>query len=310
MNKIRCIFMGTPQIAATILENMLQANIEVGLVVTQPDKKKGRKQNLVFSEVKEVAVQHGIEVFQPVRIKEDYQTILDYKPDIIVTCAYGQIVPKVILDAPVYGAVNLHGSLLPALRGGAPIQRAIWNGDSVSGMTLMKMAPKMDAGPILDVEKVEILDEDNSSSVFEKMAQAASILLLRNWDKLVTGQAYFVEQDENLATYAPVISKSEEHIDLNQDDVHIFNQIRALSNEPGAYFIVKNKKFKVLKARYMQSQVLNPMTFAGLVNDGFGLYLNEGILLIDQCQMEGKPVLNAKDFYNGMGRNLVGTRVE
>ncbi|MGN1276455.1 MAG: methionyl-tRNA formyltransferase [Floccifex sp.] len=310
MKEIRCIFMGTPEIAATLLENMIQAGIKVGMVVTQPDKKKGRKQILVYSQVKEVALSHGIEVFQPVRLKEDYQKIIDFKPDIIVTCAYGQWVPKNILDLPVYGCINLHGSLLPAYRGGAPIQRAIWNGESISGMTLMKMAPKMDGGPICDIEKVSISLEDNSSSIFKKMADAASVLLIRNWKDLVTGQAQFISQDEAKATLAPVISKEEEHIDLQQDDMHIFNQIRALSNTPGAFVKVKNKKFKILKARYLPCLIENPYEFSGLKDNGFVLNLKEGLLIIDECQMEGKPVLSGKQFFNGMGRNLVGERVE
>ena len=132
MENRRIIFMGTPKIASVVLKTMLENDIHVGLVVTQPDKKKGRKQQLVYSEVKEVALEYDIPVFQPVKIKSDYQTILDFAPDLIVTCAYGQIVPKEVLDLPVYGCVNLHGSLLPKYRGGAPIQRAIWNGDKVS----------------------------------------------------------------------------------------------------------------------------------------------------------------------------------
>ena len=157
MKNRRIIFMGTPKIASVVLKTMLENDIHVGLVVTQPDKKKGRKQQLVYSEVKEVALEYDIPVFQPVKIKSDYQTILDFAPDLIVTCAYGQIVPKEVLDLPRYGCVNLHGSLLPKYRGGAPIQRAIWNGDKVSGMSLMKMAPKMDAGPVLAQKEIEIL---------------------------------------------------------------------------------------------------------------------------------------------------------
>lgn len=168
MENRRIIFMGTPKIASVVLKTMLENDIHVGLVVTQPDKKKGRKQQLVYSEVKEVALEYDIPVFQPVKIKSDYQTILDFAPDLIVTCAYGQIVPKEVLDLPAYGCVNLHGSLLPKYRGGAPIQRAIWNGDKVSGMSLMKMAPKMDAGPVLAQKEIEILPEDNSTSLLKR----------------------------------------------------------------------------------------------------------------------------------------------
>ncbi len=307
---MKCIFMGTPEIAATLLENMLKSGIQVDLVVTQPDKKKGRKQTLVYSQVKEVALKYDIPVFQPIRIREDYQVILDCQPDVIVTCAYGQFVPKAILDCPTYGCVNLHGSILPKYRGGAPIQRAIWNGDTISGMSLMKMAPKMDAGPVLGVKEVQITKEDNNASIFKKMAQAASHLLLEKWDEIVSGNAVYVEQKEEDVVFAPIISKEEEHIDLSQSDEMISNQIRALSYEPGAYVLVKNKKFKILKAQYKQEKVEQEFKFIGLVDQCFGLTLHNGILEIEECQMEGKPVMKAKDFYNGQGRNLVGAIVE
>ena len=223
---------------------MLENDIHVCLVVTQPDKKKGRKQQLVYSEVKEVALEYDIPVFQPVKIKSDYQTILDFAPDLIVTCAYGQIVPKEVLDLPRYGCVNLHGSLLPKYRGGAPIQRAIWNGDTVTGMSLMKMAPKMDAGPVLAQKEIEILPTDNSTTLFDKMGICASELLLSHFEEICSGHAVYVEQDESQVVFSPVLSKEEEHIDLNQDDEHILNQIRAFANAPGAYVLLKGKKFK------------------------------------------------------------------
>lgn len=310
MSMSRCVFMGTPAIAAVVLENMIKNNIQVGLVVTQPDKKVGRKQKIVYSPVKEIAEKYGISCFQPIRIKEDFQTILDFNPDLIVTCAYGQIVPISILECPKYGCVNLHGSLLPKYRGGAPIQRAIWNGDKVTGMSLMKMAPKMDAGPVLDVEKIDILDDDNSSTIFEKLGVAASRLLIKNFDLICSNQAKYIEQDASKVTFAPIITKEEEKIDLTKDDLFIYNQIRALSLKPGAYVLLKNKKFKILKARYIKESVSSNYELVGWVHDGYGLTLKNGVLIIEQCQMEGKPIVCAKDFYNGQGRNLVGTFVE
>ncbi len=309
MEKKRIVFMGTPKIASIVLESMLENDIEVGMVVTQPDKKKGRKQVVVYSETKEVALKHGIEVFQPIKIREDYQKLIDYKPDLIVTCAYGQIVPKVILDLPKYGCVNLHGSLLPKYRGGAPIQRAIWNGDKVSGMSLMKMAPKMDAGPVLAQKEIVIEDEDNSTTLFDKMAICASELFLENFDLICSEDAEYIEQDESKMVLAPVLSKEEEHIDFTQDDQSVLNQIRAFSDAPGAYVLLNNKKFKILKAHLEQgkdsSYILKQV---GKNQLGFGL--KASMLVIDVCQMEGKPVMDVKSFYNGQGRNLVGTKVE
>ena len=333
MKNRRIIFMGTPKIASVVLKTMLENDIHVGLVVTQPDKKKGRKQQLVYSEVKEVALEYDIPVFQPVKIKSDYQTILDFAPDLIVTCAYGQIVPKEVLDLPVYGCVNLHGSLLPKYRGGAPIQRAIWNGDKVSGMSLMKMAPKMDAGPVLAQKEIEILPEDNSTSLFEKMGVCASELLLEHFavimtphygpkfgypdkeiimehfEEICSGKAVYVEQDESQVVFSPILSKEEEHIDLNQDDEHILNQIRAFSDAPGAYVLLNGKKFKILKASYLDEQ----NEFGLLIKIGknkLGIGLHLGTLVIETCQMEGKPVMDCASFFNGQGRNLVGNIVE
>lgn len=310
MSNIRCIFMGTPEIAATVLDSMLKANIEVGLVVTQPDKKVGRKQTIVYSPVKQVALEHDIPVFQPIRIKEDFQDILAYKPDVIVTCAYGQIVPKDILEAPQFGCVNLHGSLLPKYRGGAPIQRAIWNGDRVSGMSLMKMVSKMDAGPVLATKEIIIEQEDNSTSLFEKMACAAGDLIVEKFNLVCSPDCHYVEQNIDEVSFAPVILKEEEKIDFSKSDETIVNQIRALSYTPGAYGLIKNKKLKLLKATYKKGASGKTNEILGLMDDAFGIHLHKGILLVSDLQMEGKPAMSAKDFYNGQGRNLVGQFIE
>lgn len=310
MSDIRCIFMGTPDIAATVLQAMLDAKIQVGLVVTQPDKKVGRKQNIVFSPVKQIAIDHGIDCFQPVRIKEDYQPILDYKPDLIVTCAYGQIVPEIILNEPKYKCVNLHGSLLPKYRGGAPIQRAIWNGDKVSGMSLMQMVKKMDAGGVLATKEVLIEDQDNSTTIFKKMGMAASELIVENFDLICSESATYIPQDEDKVIFAPVISKEEEKIDFSKDDIEIVNHIRALSLMPGAYGMVKNKKLKILEASYKLASINQPNEIVGIVDNCFAISLHNGLLLISKLQMEGKPMMSAKDFFNGQGRNLVGQFIE
>lgn len=309
MEKKRIVFMGTPKIASVVLESMLDHDIEVGLVVTQPDKKKGRKQMVVYSETKEVAIKHDIEVFQPIRIKEDYQKLIDYQPDLIVTCAYGQIVPKIILDLPKYGCVNLHGSLLPKYRGGAPIQRAIWNGDTISGMSLMKMVPKMDAGPVLAQKEIQIEQEDNSTSLFDKMAICASELLIENFDLICSENAQYIEQDESKMVLAPVLTKEEEHIDFSQEDHSVLNQIRAFSDAPGAYVLLNHKKFKILKAHLREGKQ-SSYILESIGKNQLGFGLKSSTLVIETCQMEGKPVMDVKSFYNGQGRNLIGTKVE
>ena len=307
MDKKRIIFMGTPEIAADVLEALINTDNEIVLAVTQPDKKTGRKQVLTPSPVKQLAEKHNIPVFQPGRIREDHQAVLDADADLIVTCAYGQIVPDAVLDAARFGAVNLHGSLLPAYRGGAPIQRAIWDGLDVSGMTLMKMASKMDAGPVLDTETVEITDKDDSGSIFKKMGKAAASLIVKDLDVLLSGEARFIDQDEEKATYAPTIKKEEEKLDLDAEDLKVFNQVRALAPAPGAYVIAKGRKLKILKARLVPGVVGDIHTFVSTDKKSLGIQLNDHILSLETVQLQGKPVMSVKDFMNGQGRSLPGT---
>lgn len=310
MKHVRTVFMGTPMIAKTLLENILHAGISIDLVVTQPDRKVGRKQQIVYSPVKECALEHEIPVFQPQRIKEDFDPILQLKPDLIITCAYGQLVPEEILKAPRFGCVNLHGSLLPKYRGAAPIQRAVWNQDQESGMSLMKMVSKMDAGPVFSTEKIILDEEETTTSLFEKMADAASRLLIRDFDKICREDACYNEQDEALVTYAQKISKEDEKIDLSRSDSEIFAQIRALSLEPGGYVIVNQRKFKILEAHYHVETIDKPFCFIGKYKNGYGLSLHHGVLEIIRCQMEGKPVVSGADFANGQGRSLINTTCE
>lgn len=310
MKKKTVIFMGTPQIAAAVLKALLAADIDIALVVTQPDKKVGRKQKVVYSAVKQIAVEHDIPCFQPYRIKDDHQEILDIHPDLIITCAYGQIVPDTVLNCPKWGCVNLHGSLLPKYRGGAPIQRALWNGESYSGMSLMKMVRAMDAGPVLAAVKIQIEPSDNATSLFEKMGVAAGQLMVDSFELVCSHEARYVEQDSEAVTYAPIITKAEEHLDLAQSDERIINQIRALSWQPGAYVYIEKKKWKILAAGYEKGDPERLGRIKGWYKDAFAIDLHEGYLLVHCCQMEGKPVLSSKDFYNGQGRSLVGKTVE
>lgn len=250
----KIIFMGTPQIAADVLQALLDAGANVVLAVTQPDRKSGRKSQLHSCEVKQLALEHDIPVFQPQKIRTDYKPILDADAALIVTCAYGQIVPQPVLDAPKKGCVNLHGSILPEYRGAAPIQRAVWDGKKRSGMSLMQMEAGMDTGPVAAIEPVEIRMEDTSSSVFEKMGQAAGKLIADHLDALLAGSLEFKKQDETKATYAAKISPEEEKIDLSRPDEQILNQIRALAKDPGGYVLAGGKKLKLLAVRYMPGQ--------------------------------------------------------
>ena len=200
MENRKIIFMGTPQIAADVLQKLIDAGADICLVVTQPDKKTGRKQTLVHSPVKKLALEHDIPVFQPERIRKDFQAVIDADAALAVTCAYGQIVPEEVLNAPKHGCVNLHGSLLPLYRGAAPIQRALWDGQTKTGMALMQMEKGMDTGGVMDVAELEILPEDNTTTLFEKMGHLAGDLIVKNLDVLLSGKAVFEPQNEAAAT--------------------------------------------------------------------------------------------------------------
>ncbi|MCF0246518.1 MAG: methionyl-tRNA formyltransferase [Ileibacterium sp.] len=310
MDNKKIIFMGTPQIAADVLQKLLDAGAEICLVVTQPDKKTGRKQLLVPSPVKELALKHNIPVFQPVKIRQDWKPVADAKAALAVTCAYGQIVPEEVLNAPVFGCVNLHGSLLPEYRGAAPIQRAIWDGKKKSGMALMRMEKGMDTGGVMDVAELDLLPEDNSTTVFEKMGALAGDLIVKNLDTLLEGKAVFHEQDPDRVTYAAMISKEDEQIDFSKSDEQICNQIRALAMQPGAWLKAKGKKVKILKGTYVPEKLDAFGTFVKEGKKAMSLQLHDGRLMLEEVQPEGKPVMKITDFMNGQGRSLIGTKID
>lgn len=299
--------MGTPEIAEQVFARLLEDGANIVLAVCQPDRKTGRKQKLMEPPVKKLALAHGIPVFQPEKIRADYQPIIDADADLIITCAYGQIVPEAVLQAPKMGCVNLHGSLLPEYRGAAPIQRALWDGKTESGMSLMRMERGMDTGGVAAIEKVEISPDDNSTSLFEKMGKAAGDLIVRKLPELLDGTAVFEPQDNAKATYAPMISAKEEVLNLTKSDAQILNQIRALSEHPGAYGRVNGKKMKILKAHLKDG---SPKTLGLLQADGrksMTMDLHDHLLVLEQVQLEGKPAMRIADFMNGQGRALDGS---
>ena len=244
MNKTRVVFMGTPDFAVPVLEGLIE-NYEVVGVVSQPDKRVGRKQVLVNTPIKEVALKHNILVLQPEKIREDYEDILKLNPDIIVTCAYGQIIPSAILDYPKLGCINVHASLLPKLRGGAPIHKAIIDGYSKTGITIMYMDKKMDNGDVISTSETEILDSDNLESLHDRLSIMGRDLLLETMPSIINGTNKRIKQNEDEVTYAYNIKREEEHIDLSKTRREVFNQIRGLSPVPGANLLVDGEEFKI-----------------------------------------------------------------
>lgn len=301
--KTKIVFMGTPDIACGMLQQLIDDDYEIVGVVSQPDKKVGRKQELKMTEVKQLALKHQLNVFQPISIKEDYQQIMDWEPDLIVTCAYGQFIPQRLLDYPRFGSINVHASLLPKLRGGAPIHWAIIQGHKETGISIMRMVQKMDAGAVMAQKSVAILDDDTTGDVYEKLKICGAELLHESIPKLLNQTAAFVEQDEKTATFAYNISKENEKIDLNQDIHTIYNHIRGLIPFPIGYIYHDDKKIKLHKVRKKEcSHDCRIGECCGLIEDGYAIAVNGGYILLDELQVEGKAKVDAKAFANAQGR--------
>ena len=297
MDKLKIVFMGTPQFSVPILEALINKYEVIG-VVTQPDKEVGRKKILTPSPVKECALKYNIPVFQPRKIRKEFEDIKNLNPDIIITAAYGQIVGMELLNSPKYRSINVHGSLLPKYRGGAPIQRAIMNGDSYTGITIMYMEKGMDSGDILSQKELEILDSDNNETVFEKMSYLGRDLLLETLPLLIEGKLTPIKQDESLVTYAYNIEAEEEKLDFSKDAKDVFNHIRALSPTPGAYFTLGNEKIKIFSSKV--SDLSHKEETGSIINvskKGFMIACgNHTVLEILEIQQTGKNKISARDF--------------
>ena len=237
----KIVFMGTPAFASHILDGLYKAGFHIVAVVSQPDKEFGRKRILKPSEVKEKALELGIPVLTPNKIKDEYEEVLAYEPDLIITAAYGQFIPSVILNYPKFKCINAHGSLLPKYRGGAPIQRAIINGEEETGITIQYMAKKMDQGEILYQKAIPIEIEDTNTTMFEKLSDLALEMLLEFLPKLFSDDVSPISQIEEEATYAWNLEKEIEEIDFEENVKKLYDHIRGLLDQPGAHFEYKDK---------------------------------------------------------------------
>jgi|LSQX01.3.fsa_nt_gb methionyl-tRNA formyltransferase len=291
---MRIIFFGTPEFAIPILEKLHKKH-EVLLVVTQPDKKVGRRQVITAPIVKKRAQELMIKVFQPLNIKEEYQKIIKLQPDLIVTAAYGQILPKELLNQ--VKALNVHGSLLPKYRGGAPIQKAIINGDSHTGITIMEMAYKMDSGDILKQAPIEIKNDDTTTTLTERLSHLGADLLIETLDQL--NEIKPIKQAEEMVTYAYNITYEDQIINWNQDSKLVIKHINAMQNEPGAITYLNKVLFKVSRAK--ESDIIYrepPGTVVILDKELIVATKTYGIKILE-IQQAGKKNMNIKDFLNG-----------
>ena len=287
---MRVIFMGTPDFAVPSLEALLTKH-EVVLVVTQPDKPKGRGKKMVPTPVKACALEHGIPVLQPEKVKEPefVEQLRSYEPDLIAVTAFGQILSEPILEMPKYGCINVHGSLLPKYRGAAPMQWSIIDGEKVTGITTMYMAKGLDSGDMLLKAEVEITDEDTFATIHDKMAVTGANLLLDTLDQLEAGTLERIPQDHDAATYAPMITKETGHIDWSKNRQDIINLIRGLNPVPAAYTIYEEEVLKIFGAALSDVQAdsaANGEIVAG-GKKGFVVKCGDGCLLITEVQARG-----------------------
>ena len=307
----RILFMGTPDFACGILKCLLENHYNVVGVVSQPDKKVGRKQVLTPTPVKSLALSYGLPVFQPFHIKDIYEELKQLDLDCIITCAYGQMIPENILQLAKVRCINVHASLLPKYRGGAPIHKAIINGEKESGVSIMEMVKKMDAGDVCCVKKVDISEEDTMGSLHDKLMQCGTEALLEVIDDVLENKATFVPQDESQVSFAWNISKEEEKIDFSKGGISVYNHIRGLIPSPAGYAILENKKIKFHEVSLLHESSLAPSgEIIGFDGTHLQVSLGELILLISKLQPEGKAKMSAKDFYNGHGKKIIGKRFE
>ena len=310
MEKIKIVFMGTPDFAVPILKSLIE-NYHVVGVVTQPDKKVGRHQEIKYPPIKVVAVDNNITVLQPKNIREEYQEIIDLKPDIIITCAYGQIIPKELLDYPKYGCINVHASLLPKYRGGSPIHRAIINDDSKTGVTIMYMAEKMDAGDIISKKETIIEDNDTLETLHDRLSILGKILLLNTLPKIIKGEVSRIKQNEDEATFAYNITREDEKLDFNKTTREVYNKIRGLNPYPGSFTTLDGQIIKVYNSK-MSDRVYTTKQngeITAIYKDGIGVSVKDGEIILTEIKIAGKNKVRVKDYLNGIDKEkLLGKK--
>ncbi len=313
MDKKKIVFMGTPKFAVPVLE-MLIEKYGVDLVITQPDKKVGRKKVLTAPPVKILAEEKGIRVLQPEKISGDEDVLAELKelnPDIIITAAYGQLVPESILEIPKYKCINVHGSLLPKLRGGAPIQYSILEDHGKTGITIMYMVKKLDAGDMISKVEVDILDSDNYESLHDKLSIAGRDLLKETLPNIFTGNIAPEKQDDSLATFARNILREDEKIDWNKSARQIFNQIRALDPTPGAFTYLDENVLKIWNSEVVDLEENFSSKKVGTIikQDKKHIYLLCGentVLKVKELQISGKKRMPVVNFLSNK-KDYVGT---
>ena len=309
MTKI--IFMGTPAFSVPVLDGLIELGYEVLAVVTQPDRAVGRKKEIKMTPVKEAALRHNLPVYQPEKISgsDEMEEIMALGADIIVTAAFGQFLPESLLKS-VKHAVNVHASLLPKYRGGAPVHYAIINGDAEAGVTIMEMVKKMDAGDMISQRAIPITDTDNVGTMFEKLSLVGRELLLDTLPDYLAGKITPQPQDETQVTFSPNITPEEERIDWQLSARDIFNQVRGMSPWPAAHAIWQGTRFKLHEVALVEGEGI-PGQVIEKTKKNLVIATKEGAISLVMVQPAGKPTMPIQDFLNGLGKTInIGDQFE
>ncbi len=300
MKNKNIVFMGTPDFSVPVLK-MLIENTNVLLVVTQPDKIVGKNKNVSFSPVKELAIKENIPVFQPLRIRKDFEELKALNIDLIVTCAYGQIIPKEVLDLPKYGCINVHASILPKYRGSAPIQWCLFNNDDKTGVTIMYMDEGMDTGDIIKIKEIPILESDNVGTLHDKLSILGRDLLLEVLPTIFNNTNDRIKQSDNF-TMAPMIKREDERLDFNMNGLEIIGRIKGLNPWPLANIMINDQEIKVLEAEFVPSKVTKVGIISVLDKKNLGINCKDGIIYLKKIKPSGKKVMEINSFINGIDK--------
>lgn len=300
MKNKNIVFMGTPDFSVPVLK-MLIENANVLLVVTQPDKIVGKDKTVSFNPVKKLALEENIPVFQPMRIRKDFEKLKNLDIDLIVTCAYGQIIPKEVLDMPKYGCINVHASILPKYRGSAPIQWCLFNNDDVTGVTIMYMDEGMDTGDIIKIKEIPILDSDNVGTLHDKLSKLGCDLLLEVLPTIFNKTNDRIKQGNNY-TMAPMIKREDERLDFNEEGKKIIGKIKGLNPWPLANIIINNQEIKVLEAEFVEKKVGNTGIIKEIDKKNLGITCKDGIIYLKKVKPSGKKVMEINSFLNGIDK--------
>lgn len=299
---MRVVFMGTPDIAATCLNKIIEKGFDIVGVYTQPDRPKNRGMKLAFSPVKEVAIAHNIPVFQPENFREEetLQQLRDLKPDVVAVVAYGRILPQKVLDIPAKGCINIHASLLPAYRGSAPYQWAVLDGLQETGVTAMYLCREMDAGDMIDTAKTSIGENETAGELLDRLAVLGADLLDKTLRAIENGTVQSVPQDHSKATYAPMLDKSMCPIDFTKTAQQVHNHVRGMNPWPVATMELKGKRFKVYETAVIhENSNAIPSMVLGLTKTGLRIACGEGVIEIRTLQAEGGKRMAAPDYFRG-----------